>query len=104
MKIAVIGAGLGGLASAALLASKGHQVDVFEQNSWLGGKSRRIELNGSYVDTGPSLFTFPGVWQKFLKTYDENLGRDASKKLANLELIGLPTLGSYYFKDQVLTF
>ena len=103
MKIAVIGAGLGGLASAALLASKGHQVDVFEQNSWLGGKSRRIELNGSYVDTGPSLFTFPGVWQKFLKTYDENLGRDASKKLANLELIGLPTLGSYYFKDQVLT-
>ena len=103
MKIAVIGAGLGGLASAALLASKGHQVDVFEQNSWLGGKSRRIELNGSYVDTGPSLFTFPGVWEKFLKTYDDNLGQQASKNLADLELIGLPTLGSYYFQDTVLT-
>jgi phytoene desaturase len=103
MKIAVIGAGLGGLASAALLASKGHQVDVFEQNSWLGGKSRRIELNGSYVDTGPSLFTFPGVWQKFLDTYDRNLGGEASKDLANLELIGLPTLGSYYFNDEMLT-
>ncbi len=92
MKIAVIGAGLGGLSAAALLASRGHQVDVFENNSWLGGKSRRIELAGSYVDTGPSLFTFPGVWQKFLANYDQNLGYKASDDLANLELINLPSL------------
>jgi len=103
MKIAVIGAGLGGLSAAALLASRGHQVDVFENNFWLGGKSRRIELAGSYVDTGPSLFTFPGVWQKFLQTYDQNLGYKASEDLANLELINLPSLGSYYFQDDVVT-
>ena len=102
MRIAVLGAGLGGLASAALLASRGHQVDVFEKNSWLGGKSRRIELNGSYVDTGPSLFTFEGVWQKFLDTYDENLGRKASKNLAQLDLVPLQSLGTYYFQDEVL--
>ena len=102
MKIAILGAGLGGLASAALLASRGHQIDVFEQNSWLGGKSRRIELNGSYVDTGPSLFTFEGVWQRFLDTYDENLGRKASKELADLDLVPLKSLGTYYFQDEVL--
>ena len=102
MKIAILGAGLGGLASAALLASRGHQVDVFEQNSWLGGKSRRIELNGSYVDTGPSLFTFEGVWQRFLDTYDENLGRKASKEFAGLDLVPLKSLGTYYFQDEVL--
>ena len=102
MKIAVLGAGLGGLAAAALLASKGHQVDVFESNSWLGGKSRRIELNGSYVDTGPSLFTFPGVWESFLETYDENLGHKASKDLAKLDLVPLNSLGTYYFQDEVL--
>ena len=102
MKIAVLGAGLGGLAAAALLASRGHQVDVFEKNSWLGGKSRRIELNGSYVDTGPSLFTFEGVWQRFLDAYDENLGIKASKELAELDLVPLQSLGTYYFQDEVL--
>ncbi len=103
MRIAVLGAGLGGLSAAALLASKGHQVDVFEGNSWLGGKSRRIELNGSYVDTGPSLFSFPGVWQRFLDQYDKNLGNKASKELANLELVPLGSLGTYYFQDEVVS-
>ncbi|MGA1718777.1 MAG: FAD-dependent oxidoreductase, partial [Aquiluna sp.] len=42
--IVVIGAGLGGLTSAALLAQKGHKVTVLEQGDWIGGKSRRIEV------------------------------------------------------------
>ncbi|NCV35982.1 MAG: FAD-dependent oxidoreductase [Actinobacteria bacterium] len=62
--IVVIGAGLGGLTSAALLAQKGHKVTVLEQGDWIGGKSRRIEVAGQVIDTGPSLFTFPGVWER----------------------------------------
>lgn len=101
--VVILGAGLGGLSTAALLASKGHRVKVFDGNSWLGGKSRRLEIAGSYVDTGPSLFTFGGVWQKFLETYDENLGEKVSKDLANLEFKPLSSLGTYFYQDEIVS-
>src|SRR5215204_6149514 len=68
--VAVVGGGLGGLASAALLGRAGHEVMLLEANPWLGGKSRRIELDGRRVDTGPSLLTFPGVWEEFMRRWD----------------------------------
>ncbi|MTA05232.1 MAG: FAD-dependent oxidoreductase, partial [Actinobacteria bacterium] len=58
-RVVVIGAGLGGLSSAALLARAGHDVTVIDKNDWIGGKSRRIEVAGQRIDTGPSLITFP---------------------------------------------
>lgn len=65
-RIVVIGAGLGGLAASALLARAGHQVTVIERQDWVGGKSRRIELAGQRIDTGPSMVTFPDVWRQVL--------------------------------------
>jgi phytoene desaturase len=59
MKIAVIGSGIGGLASAIRLAVKGHKVTVFEKNSIPGGKLSQIQLGDFRFDTGPSLFTLP---------------------------------------------
>lgn len=58
-KAIVIGAGIGGLASAVRLAVKGYQVDVFEANSYPGGKLSQFEKNGFRFDAGPSLFTMP---------------------------------------------
>ena len=52
-RIVVIGAGLGGLATSALLARAGHEVTVLEGQDWVGGKSRRIEVAGQRIDTGP---------------------------------------------------
>ncbi|MGA1113717.1 MAG: phytoene desaturase family protein [Aquiluna sp.] len=96
--IVVIGAGLGGLTSAALLAQKGHKVTVLEQGDWIGGKSRRIEVAGQVIDTGPSLFTFPGVWETFLAKYQE-LGGKLPK---DLEFIRLAEVGRYFFRgDQI---
>jgi phytoene dehydrogenase-like protein len=43
MKIIVIGSGLAGLTTAVLLAKKGHEVDVFEQNEKIGGVTATIE-------------------------------------------------------------
>ena len=87
-KIVVLGAGLSGLASAALLAQAGHDVTVLEKNNWLGGKSRRIELAGQRMDTGPALVTFPEVWQQVLDTFD-SLGKVKAKDHADLSFTKL---------------
>lgn len=97
-KVIVLGAGLSGLASAALLAKAGHQVTVIERNEWIGGKSRRIEVLGQRMDTGPALLTFPEVWQKVLDTYDQ-LGSKTNTQ--NLEFVKLAEVGRYYLRDHV---
>lgn len=69
--IGVIGGGLAGLTLAALLAQRGHSVTVYESDR-LGGKLRRKEVGGLSFDTGPSLFTFPGVWHRVLARLGEH--------------------------------
>lgn len=58
---AVIGAGIGGLAAAIRLAIKGYETHIFEKNSENGGKIGELHLDGCRFDTGPSLFTLPGL-------------------------------------------
>ena len=101
-KIVIVGAGLGGLTAAALLAKAGHDVTVLEKNSWIGGKSRRIEVAGQRIDTGPSLVTFPAVLDELFTRYD-NLGSTSSAtSIANLKLERLPEVGKYFFGDEVV--
>ena len=60
---------MGGLAVAARLAVKRHEVVVCEQAATFGGKVGRYERDGFVFDTGPSLLTLPAVWRDtFLKT------------------------------------
>lgn len=61
MKIAVIGAGIGGLAAAIRLSVKGHEVTVFEKNKVAGGKIFQLKMDSFRFDTGPSLFTLPNL-------------------------------------------
>jgi len=61
--VAVVGAGLGGLAAAARLAAVGHAVTVLEQSDGVGGKLGRYERHGHVFDTGPSLVTMPQVYR-----------------------------------------
>lgn len=100
MKIVVLGAGLSGLASAALLGRAGHQVTVIERNSWIGGKSRRVVVAGQRMDTGPALVTFPGVLEELFDTYD-SFGNKVARDIANLELVKLNELGRYFFRGEV---
>ena len=61
-RVVVIGAGVGGLAAAARLASLGHDVTVLEQADTIGGKLATLEHDGFLFDTGPSLVTMPYVF------------------------------------------
>lgn len=99
--IVIVGAGLGGLAAAALLARAGHQVTVLDQNSWVGGKSRRIEVAGQRIDTGPSLVTFAPVIDELFARYDAlaSPGATPAAQLANLTLEPLPEVGRYFYRD-----
>ena len=101
-KIVIVGAGLGGLTAAALLAKAGHDVTVLEGNSWIGGKSRRIDVGGQRIDTGPSLITFPGVLDELYRRYD-SLGTPSNAgAIAGLTLEKLPEVGRYFFRDKVV--
>jgi phytoene dehydrogenase-like protein len=52
MRAAVIGAGLGGLLSAAILAEKGFKVDVYEKLPFFGGRFTNIEYKKFQLSTG----------------------------------------------------
>jgi phytoene desaturase len=99
--VVIVGAGLGGLASSALLAKAGLDVTVVEKNSWVGGKSRRIHVEGQRIDTGPSLVTFPGVLERFFDRYDSLGSGTPAREIANLNLERLPEVGRYFYRGDV---
>lgn len=64
MRIAVIGSGLGGLSAACTLAARGYQVEVYEKNTWLGGKAAALAEDGFRFDMGPTILIQPSVLRR----------------------------------------
>ncbi len=69
----VVGAGLGGLATAIHLASQGQRVLIFEKNERIGGKLNLVQANGYTFDTGPSLLTMPWVIRDLFAAAGRNM-------------------------------
>ena len=65
--IVVIGGGIAGLASAALLAKDGHQVTLLESRPDVGGRAGSWERDGFRFDTGPSWYLMPEVFDHFFR-------------------------------------
>jgi 1-hydroxycarotenoid 3,4-desaturase len=61
-RVVVIGAGVGGLVSAALLAARGCDVTVVESAAGPGGKLRGVMVDGEAIDGGPTVFTMRDVF------------------------------------------
>ncbi|HRI53485.1 MAG TPA: phytoene desaturase family protein [Pseudomonadota bacterium] len=57
----IVGAGIGGLATAVRLLAAGRAVTVLERAAAPGGKMRQLTVGGQVFDGGPSVLTMPGV-------------------------------------------
>ncbi len=64
-KIIVIGGGISGLATAALLGKEGFDVTLLEKNKTLGGRASVFEKKGFKFDMGPSWYMMPEVFEDF---------------------------------------
>jgi phytoene desaturase len=71
-KVSVIGAGIGGLAAAALLAKEGYDVEVIERNRTEGGRARVWKTNGFVFDMGPSWYLMPEVFENFFAEFNKS--------------------------------
>ena len=90
--IAVVGAGLAGLAAACTLAARGQKVVLFDKNEWLGGKAAQLRGEGFRFDMGPTILTVPHV-----------LGRvfaEAGRRMEDyLDLVRLDPQWRCFFED-----
>jgi phytoene desaturase len=65
--VLVIGAGIGGLATALRLAKKGYTVKIIEKNDQPGGRLNQLKKDGFTFDTGPSFFSMSYEFTEFAK-------------------------------------
>jgi 1-hydroxycarotenoid 3,4-desaturase len=63
-RIAVVGAGLGGLVAALLLARQGLAVTVIERAAHPGGKLRQVTIGQARIDAGPTVLTMRHVFDE----------------------------------------
>jgi 1-hydroxy-2-isopentenylcarotenoid 3,4-desaturase len=78
----VIGGGIAGLSTAALLAKAGMQVKLFESRDSLGGRAYQWEKDGFRFDMGPSWYLMPDAFEQFFKL----MGTTAEKELKLVRL------------------
>ncbi len=67
-KVIIVGTGLGGLATALRLTSKGYNVTMLEKHSTPGGRMNIIESNGFRFDMGPSFMSMTYEFDELFKT------------------------------------
>ncbi len=77
-RIAVVGAGPGGLAAAMLLQSAGCRVTLFEAGDQIGGRTSRISLEDRqgrefHFDRGPTFFLMPYVLEEIFSAAGQRL-------------------------------
>lgn len=72
-RVAIIGAGMGGIAAAIRLSAFGFHVDVFEKSAYPGGKMREINFGGEAINAGPTVFTMRWVFDELLDASSQSL-------------------------------
>lgn len=66
-KVCIVGSGLGGLATALRLSSRGYDVTILEKYHQAGGRLNRLEKDGFTFDMGPSFFSMSYEFDELFK-------------------------------------
>ncbi len=91
-RVVVVGAGIGGLVSALLLAHRGLDVTLVESADGPGGKMRPLVVDGAQIDAGPTVMTMRWVFDELLS--------DAGASAADLPaLLPLQVLARHAWAD-----
>jgi UDP-galactopyranose mutase len=91
-RVAVVGGGLGGTATAARLAKLGHEVVLLERRDRLGGAIGFLERDGYRWDTGPTSTALPAVLRDLFRKTGRPLERE-------LELVPVEPMREHRFED-----
>ena len=81
-KVVVIGGGISGLATAALLAKAGCDVQLFEARERVGGRAYTWQKDGFTFETGPSWYLMPEAFDQFYRL----MGTTAAEQLDLVQL------------------
>ncbi|MES2309239.1 MAG: phytoene desaturase family protein [Verrucomicrobiota bacterium] len=88
----IVGAGLGGVATAVCLRRQGFKVQVWDRNSHTGGKLQEWRHQGYRWDMGPSLLTMPDVLREWFAS--------VNRKMEDyLTLVPLQNTCRYFWQD-----
>ncbi len=91
-RVAVVGGGLAGCASAARLAKLGHEVTLVEAMPTLGGAIGVVEQDGFEWDTGPHATALPAVLRDLFRKSGRPLERE-------LDLVHVDPMREHRFAD-----
>lgn len=93
----VVGAGAGGIATAARLAKAGYRVTVVEKNDFVGGRCSLLHAHQHYrFDQGPSLLLLPNLFRETFHDLDTSLDAEG------VHLLRCPVNYQIFFHDGVV--
>lgn len=90
--VAVVGAGIAGIASAIRLQKQGFQVTLFDANDGAGGKMNELKANGFRFDKGPTVLTKPEYVEELFELCGKNPTEHWNK-------IAVNPIFKYFFED-----
>lgn len=93
-KVVIIGAGIGGLATAALLAKRGYDVSVYEKSAAAGGRMGQLCEKGFTFDTGPSWLLMVDAFEHYFKL----IGVDDMYEFLELQRLD-PAFKAFFAED-----
>ncbi len=83
-RVAIVGAGIGGLAAAIDLAAAGFDVTVLERQAAPGGKVRQLRAGSALIDAGPTVFTMRWVFEALFADAGSSLSECLSLRRAGI--------------------
>lgn len=91
-KAVIIGAGVGGIATAVFLAQKGFAVEVYEKNANPGGRCGQMIQDGHRFDLGATILLMPSLYRNVFAELGLNMDKE-------LETTSLEPVYKLFFGD-----